>query len=51
MVLDSDKYHFMCIGKNKETETHFYNDTEMKNYSELKGCVRYIFTDLFCISK
>ena len=33
MVLNSGKCHFMCLGKNTENETHFFNNTEMKNSS------------------
>ena len=36
MVLNSGKCHFMCLGKNIENETYFFNNTEMKNISEEK---------------
>ena len=39
MILNLGKYYFMCIRKN-------VSDSEL-----LKGCVRYIFTSLFCMSK
>ena len=36
MVLNSGKCHFMCLGKNTENKTYFFNNTEMKNSSEEK---------------
>ena len=36
MVLNSGKCHFMCLGKNTENETYFFNNTEIKNSSEEK---------------
>ena len=36
MVLNSDKCHFMDLGKNTENETYFFNNTEMKNSNEEK---------------
>ena len=36
MVLNSGKCHFMCLGKNIENGTYFFNNTEMKNSSEEK---------------
>ena len=36
MVLNSGKCHFMCLGKNTENETYFFNNNEMKNSSEEK---------------
>ena len=36
MVLNSGKCHFVCLGKNRENETYFSNNTEMKNSSEEK---------------
>ena len=37
MVLNSGKCHFMCLGKNTEKETYFFNNTEIKNSSEEKN--------------
>ena len=37
MVLNSGKCHFMCLGKNTENETYFFNNTEIKNSSEEKN--------------
>ena len=31
MVLNSDKYRFMCFGQNTVNETFFYDNTEMKD--------------------
>ena len=36
MVLNTGKCHFMCLGKNIENETYFFNNNEMKNSSEEK---------------
>ena len=36
MGLNSGKCHFMCLGKNTENETYFFNNTEMKNRDEEK---------------
>ena len=36
MVLNSGKYYFMCLGKNTENKTYFFNITEMRNGSEEK---------------
>ena len=36
MVLNSGKCHFMCLGKNTENETYFFNNTEVKNSSKEK---------------
>ena len=36
MVLNSGKCHFMCLGKNTENETYFFNKSEMRNSSEEK---------------
>ena len=36
MVLNSGNCHFMCLGNNTESETYFFNNTEMKNSSEEK---------------
>ena len=36
MVLNSGKCHFMCVRRNKENETLFYNNTDMKSSSEEK---------------
>ena len=36
MVLNSGKCHFMCLCKNAENETYFFNNTEMKNSNEEK---------------
>ena len=36
MVLNSGKCHFMCLGKNAENETYFWNNTKMKNSNEEK---------------
>ena len=36
MVLNSGKCHFMCLGKNAENKTYFFNNTEMKNSNEEK---------------
>ena len=33
VVLNSGKCHFMCLGKNTENETYFFNNAEMKNSS------------------
>ena len=30
MVLNLGKFYFICIGKDRESETFFYNNTEMK---------------------
>ena len=34
MVLNADKCHFMCLGKNTETETFLFNDIIMENSKE-----------------
>ena len=36
MVVNSGKCHYMCLRKNTENETYFFNNTEMKNSSEEK---------------
>ena len=36
IVLNSAKCHFMCLGKNTENETYFFNNTEMEISSEEK---------------
>ena len=36
MVLNSDKCHFIYLGKNTENETYFFNNTEIKNNSKEK---------------
>ena len=36
MVLNSGKCHFMCLVKNAENETYFFNNTEIENSSEGK---------------
>ena len=36
MILNSGKCHFICLGKNTESETYLFNNTEMKNSSEEK---------------
>ena len=36
MVLNSDKYLFMRLGKNKENKAVIFNNAEMKNSSEEK---------------
>ena len=36
MVLNSGKYNFLFLGKNRENEKYFFNNTEMKNSSEEK---------------
>ena len=36
ILLNSGKCNFMCLGKNAENETYFFNNTEMKNSSEDK---------------
>ena len=36
MVLNSGECHFMCLGKNTENETYFFNNTEIKTNSEEK---------------
>ena len=36
MVLKSGKCNFLFLGKNRENETYFFNNTEMKNSSEEK---------------
>ena len=36
MVLNSGNCHFMCLGNNTESDTYFFNNTEMKNSSEEK---------------
>lgn len=34
MVLNSGIGHFMCLGKNTESDKYFFIDTEMENSSE-----------------
>ena len=36
IALNSGKCHLMCLGKNTENETYFFNNTEMKNNSGVK---------------
>ena len=36
LVLNSGKCYFMCLGKNTENETYFFNNTKMKKSSEEK---------------
>ena len=36
MALNSDKCHFMCLSKNTQNETYFFNNTEMEDSIEEK---------------
>ena len=42
MVLNPGKFHFMCIGKDRESQTFFYNNTEMKTSKKERapGCLQ-----------
>ena len=42
MVLNLGKFYFICIGKDRESETFFYNNTEMKtsNKEGAPGCLQ-----------
>ena len=36
MVLNADKYHFMCLGKDTESETFIFNNLIFNNSNEEK---------------
>ena len=46
MVLIPGKCHLICIGKDRESETFFYNNTEMKASKRegAAGCLQELYS-------